>query len=160
MRQKARLSREKLDAVPDKEFVIGSLFTIANRLQTLLDREFESGGMTTKQWFLSILIGTFDEPPTLSEAAAVMGSTHQNVKQVALKLKDKGFLEFAEDPYDGRAIRLKLTKKSDEFWEGMNERSARFLDELYKGLGSEGLKELRILVERLAANTEEMDEKR
>lgn len=158
MKQKARLSREKLNATPDKEFVFGTLFVIANRLQTMLDREFESSRFTAKQWFLSIIIGgVFDEPPTLSEAAAVMGSTHQNVKQVALKLKEKGFLEFLDDPEDGRAIRLKLTEKSNEFWEGMQQRSESFMEDLYKGLGSEGLAGLRIYLNRLLTNIEEMD---
>ncbi len=158
MKQKAQPSREKLGATPDREFVLGTLFVIANRLQTLLDREFESSGLTTKQWFLSIIIGgAFDEPPTLGEAAALMGSTHQNVKQVALKLKEKGFLEFLEDPQDGRAVRLKLTEKSDEYWAGMQERSENFMEELYNGLGSEGLAGLRTLLGRLTANIEEMD---
>jgi len=158
MKQKAQPSPEKLVATPDREFVFGTLFVIANRLQTLLDREFESSGLTTKQWFLSIIIGgAFDEPPTLGEAASVMGSTHQNVKQVALKLKEKGFLEFKGDPEDGRAMRLKLTDKSDEFWAGMQERSESFMEGLYNGLGSEGLLELRTLLGKLMANIEEMD---
>lgn len=157
MKQKAQISREKLEEVSDREFVLGTLFVVANRLQTLLDREFGIYGMTTKQWYLSIIIGSFDEPPTLGEAAAVMGSTHQNVKQVALKLKDKGFIEFTQDPHDGRAIRLMLTQKSNEFWVRMQERSGNFMEELYEGLGSEGLNELRMSLGKLMANIEGMD---
>lgn len=160
MKQKVQPSSERLGAMPDKEFILGTLFVIANRLQTLLDREFESGGLTTKQWFLSIIIGgVFDEPPTLGDAAAVMGSTHQNVKQVALKLKEKGFLEFLDDPDDGRAMRLRMTEKSNEFWMGMQERSEKFMTDLYKGLGSEGLAALRSLLGGLMANIDDMDKK-
>jgi DNA-binding MarR family transcriptional regulator len=147
-----------LEANGDQEFILGSLFVIANKLQMLLDREFKSCGLTVKQWFLSIIIGgVFAEPPTLSDAAAVMGSTHQNVKQVALKLKEKGFVEFIDDPDDGRALRLRLTKKSDELWAGMQERSKSFMEELYKGIGSDGLAAMRALLGMLMANIDEMD---
>lgn len=158
MKPRALPDRKMLDANRDEEFILGSLFVIANRLQTLLDREFKSCGLTVKQWFLSIIIGgVFAQPPTLGEAAAVMGSTHQNVKQVALKLAEKGFVEFLDDPDDGRALRLRLTEKSDEFWEGMQERSARFMKRLYDGFGSEGLKDLRGLLDRLMTNIECME---
>lgn len=159
MRPKAQPSRSKLEENGDEEFILGSLFVIANRLQTLLDREFRSSGLTVKQWFLSIIIGgVFEEPPTLGDAAAVMGSTHQNVKQVALKLKEKGYVEFIDDPNDGRALRLRLTEKSDEFWAGMQQRSKSFMEELYKGFGRDGLICLRGLLDRMMANIDGMDD--
>ncbi len=158
MKPKVLPDRKMLEAYRDEEFILGSLFVIANRLQKLLDREFKCCGLTVKQWFLSIIIGgVFAQPPTLGEAAAVMGSTHQNVKQVALKLAEKGFVEFLDDPDDGRALRLRLTEKSDELWEGMQERSASFMRRLYSGFGSEGLKDLRGLLDRLMTNIECME---
>lgn len=153
--------QHKLDSISDDEFAFGGFFVIANRLQTLLDREFEPYGMTAKQWFLSIIIGgVFDEPPTLGEAAAVMGSTHQNVKQVALKLKEKGFLEIADDEKDGRAVRLALTDKSREFWAGLQQSSKRFMGDVYEGLSAEDMRGLRSALGRVMANIEEMTNKK
>ncbi len=158
MRPKVQPDRKTLEANRDEEFILGSLFVIANKLQMLLDREFRSCGLTVKQWFLSIVIGgVFAEPPTLSDAAAVMGSTHQNVKQVALKLKEKGFVEFIDDPNDKRALRLRLTEKSDELWAGMQERSQIFMEELYNGFGSDGLEAYRDMTARLMENIDKMD---
>lgn len=158
MTSKAQPDQKKLEANGDHEFILGSLFVIANKLQTLLDREFKNSGLTVKQWFLSIIIGgVFEEPPTLSDAAAVMGSTHQNVKQVALKLAEKGFVEFFDDPKDGRALRLRLTDKSDEFWAGMQEQSRRFMEDLYKGFNADDLIALRAHINALMQNIGEMD---
>ena len=160
MKQKVQPGRQKLEATKDHEFILGSLFVIANKLQTLLDREFKNSGLTVKQCFLSIIIGgVFEEPPTLSEAAAAMGSTHQNVKQLALKLAEKGFAEFIDDPQDGRALRLRLTQKSDEFWAGMQEQSRKFIDDLYKGFHTDDLTVLRGYLNGLMENMDEMDSK-
>jgi len=77
----------KEDLLPDKQYIFGALLIISNRLDTLLERELKCFGVTSKQWYLSMIIDTlFDNPPTLKEAAKEMGSSHQNVKQVALKL--------------------------------------------------------------------------
>lgn len=151
-------SQQKLEATPTHEFILGSLFMVSNQLQTLLDREFEPQGMTAKQWFLSVIIGgAFDEPPTLGEAAAAMGSTHQNVKQVALKLKEKGYLEIANDAADGRAVRLRLTQKSEEFWMSMQRRSEEFMASMYSGLTEEELSVFRMALGKLMGNLREMN---
>lgn len=160
MKNNDSISQQKMDATANGEFILGSLFMVSNQLQTLLDREFEPYGMTAKQWFLSIIIGgVFDEPPTLGAAAAVMGSTHQNVKQVALKLADKGFLEIVNDAEDGRAVRLKLTEKSDRFWMGMQQRSEDFMAAMYQGLGDEEMAALRSALSKIIGNIADMDKK-
>ena len=37
------------------------------------------------------------EPTTLKELSDILGSSHQNVKQILLKLEKKGFIKFEED---------------------------------------------------------------
>jgi len=39
-----------------------------------------------------------------------MGSSRQNVKQLALKLEENDYLKIEKDENDARVIRLKLTK--------------------------------------------------
>ena len=83
----------KIDKMSDRQYLFGAIFIVANRVDTMLEREFKRFGITTKQWFLSIIIeNLFDKPPTIKEVAKEMGSSHQNVKQVALKLEQKGLL--------------------------------------------------------------------
>jgi DNA-binding MarR family transcriptional regulator len=80
-----------------------------------------------------------DNPPTLSEVAELMGSSRQNVKQLALKLEEKGLLNIEKDEADARALRLKVTEKSQVFWEKRQEQDNQFIAELFKGLSQEEL---------------------
>lgn len=45
--------------------------------------------------FAIICIGLCKECPTIGELAEVMGGSHQNVKQILNKLRQRGFLELA-----------------------------------------------------------------
>jgi hypothetical protein len=46
--------------------------------------------------------------------------SHQNVKQIALALERKGFLEIAVDAHDRRGRRLHLTEHHHRFWRQRN----------------------------------------
>lgn len=146
------------EGISSQQYVFGALFLIANKLQTMLDREFAEYNMTAKQWLLSIVVDNlFDGPPTLKETAAAMGSTHQNVKQVALKMQRNGFMEIRDDEHDGRAVRLLLTDKSRELWLDLQESSVRFMGQIYDGLGENELEALRGALGRVWFNIEQME---
>jgi DNA-binding MarR family transcriptional regulator len=66
-----------------------------------------------------------------------MGTSHQNAKQIVLKLEKKGFISIEKDERDGRAIRLKLTEKSYNFWEKRAEKDDNYITELFKTLTHE-----------------------
>lgn len=120
------------------KFVFGLLFYLPNRLQVMMDQNLAPYDMTAKQWFLTVIVEQYgDRPPTLSEVAEAMSSSHQNVKQLALKLEEKGLLQLKKDKRDRRITRLKLTEKCYAFWEAQQEESKRFLTELYSGLSEE-----------------------
>lgn len=80
----------KLNSMKDQKFVFGSVLVISNRMDALLERELKEYDVTAKQWLLTaVLANSFDKPPTIKEVAGEMGSSHQNVKQLALKLEQK-----------------------------------------------------------------------
>ena len=84
------------------------------------------------------MISQFGEnPPMLSEVAELMGNSRQNVKQLALKLEEKGFLNICKDDRDARALRLKLTEKSREFWDKRGKQDDEYIAELFKDLSGE-----------------------
>ncbi|AET69135.1 transcriptional regulator [Desulfosporosinus orientis DSM 765] len=132
----------------DKEkFIFGSLFLLANKMQVNGDKYLAEDDMTLRQWFLTISILQFgDHPPTLNEVAEKMGSTRQNVKQLVTKLLEKGFITVEKDAADARAMRLKLTDKSESFWEGREEKDRRFITDLFKDLTNS---ELNVMCEGL-----------
>ncbi len=120
----------------DKRLIIfGNLFLVANRLQTVMDSQME--GLTAKQWLVLTMLGMFDEPPTLKQLAKMCNTSHQNTKQLVLKLESKGFLEVTKDPKDARAMRICTTAKCTE-WELANqENSAKFVNQMFSTLTQE-----------------------
>ncbi len=127
-----------MDTIDKQKYIFGSIFLIANRLQVIGDHYLGKDDMTTKQWFLSIMISQFgDNPPTLSEVAELMGSSRQNVKQLALKLAEKGFLTIQKDEQDARALRLKLTERSKIFWAKRQKQDDEYVENLFKDFSAE-----------------------
>lgn len=127
-----------MDILDKQKYIFGSMFLIANKLQVLGDQYMGMDGMTTKQWFLTAMISQFgDNPPTLSQVADLMGSSRQNVKQLALKLVEKDFLIIQQDEQDARALRLVLTVKSQEFWEKREDKDEKFIRNLFEDFSQE-----------------------
>ena len=76
-------------------FLVGLLNEFMNRFQAAGDRFFEE--ISWKQCFLIICTGFFKTPPTIKDISEMMGSSHQNIKQILLKLEKLGFLKFVPD---------------------------------------------------------------
>lgn len=150
----------KLEMMDDRKYLFGSIFILSNRMDTLLQREFNQFDITTKQWFLSVIIDNlFDNPPTMKEVAKEMGSSHQNVKQVALKLEQKGLLILEKDKRDTRATRLKLTENSYEFWKMIKEEGSVFTQTLFKDIDKDDLQIARKVIQTMLLHINEMDNK-
>ena len=71
-------------------FLLGLLSAFDNRFQAMADRLI--GEISWKQFFTIICIQLCKESPTLQQLADVMGTSHQNCKQLLLKLEKKGFV--------------------------------------------------------------------
>ncbi|KAB3532815.1 MarR family winged helix-turn-helix transcriptional regulator [Alkaliphilus serpentinus] len=127
-----------LDTLEKQTNIFGSLLLIPNKLQIILDLALAKYDLTAKQWFLTAVIHEFfKEPPTLGEVAEVMGSSHQNVKQLASKLQQKGFLELEKDHKDGRVLRLKLTDKVAEVAKIRHEETLSFFKKFFSDFTAE-----------------------
>jgi DNA-binding MarR family transcriptional regulator len=151
--RRGKMQLKKIDAMPDQQFLFGFIFVAANRIDALLQRELKRFDVTTKQWFLCLIIDNlFDEPPTIKEAAREMGSSHQNVKQIALKLEEKGLLVLEKDQNDARATRLKLTKRSLDFWGELRKEGIEFTQDLFNGVNEKDLHAARRAMRQVMAN--------
>lgn len=129
------------NTIEKQRYIFGSIFLLSNRLQTIGDRYLKD--ITTKQWFLMVVIGQFgDHEPTLSEVAKEMGTSRQNLKQIATKLQDKGFLRIRKDENDSRILRLSITEKSEKFWEGRIQQDIDFINNLFVGITPKELDEV------------------
>lgn len=150
---------EKFEQIPDSEFIFGALLVIANKMDTLLERTLSKHNVTSKQWFLLlVLLNIFEKPPTIKEVAKEMGTSHQNVKQVALKLEEKGMLKLEKDRKDLRATRIILAEKSYDFWKAIENDGKEFMDAFYKNIGKNNLQNIRFFISTLMLNLSEMEE--
>ena len=119
--------------------VFGQLFLVAQHLARRADLELSREGiaLTTSQWLLLAIVSKREDgPPTLTEAAALYGTSRQNVKQLARQLEERGFLELKSDPEDARALRLHCTRKVSAAFDrpAAAERQKRFISRLFEGL--------------------------
>ena len=102
-------------------FLLGLLSAFDNRFQAIADKMI--GEISWKQFFAIICINLCKTPPTVKELAEIMGSSHQNVKQILLKLEKKGFVSIAVDEQDKRKQRIELTPQCIEFCMNNDEKS-------------------------------------
>ena len=68
-----------------------------------------------------------------------MGSSHQNVKQLLLKLEKKGFVHFYPDANDRRKQRIQLTEYCMDFCTKNNEVSSNIMKCMFDGISEEQL---------------------
>lgn len=86
-----------------------TVIALASHLRTRMDRRLADIGLTTQQAAVLTVVDTAPEPPTLGDVAALLGSSHQNARQIVGALERKGLLEVTVDPGDRRSRRLHTT---------------------------------------------------
>lgn len=127
----------KFGDMPPQAFMLGLLSAFDNRFQACADRFFQE--ITWKQFFAIICINICKEAPTINELSEVMGSSHQNVKQILLKLESKDFVSMVPDENDKRKQRIVLTKKCIRFCEKNDEQSKTIIWKIFDGIDEKQL---------------------
>lgn len=89
--------------------------------------------------FSIICINLCKDKPTVKELADIMGSSHQNVKQILLKLEKKGFVSIAVDENDKRKQRIELTDYCRDFCSKNDEMATNIMKKMFAGVSEEQL---------------------
>ena len=118
-------------------FLIGLLSAFENRFQAIADNAMQE--ISWKQFFAIICINMCREAPTLKELSDILGSSHQNVKQILLKLEKKGFIRFRPDETDKRKQRIVLTDYCLEFCRKNDEAGRTVMSRMFKGIPKESI---------------------
>lgn len=143
----------KLDQIEDARVIFGMILLISNKIDKNLEREIKEFDITAKQWFLSLVLDNlFHEPPTISEVANELGYSHQNIKQITTKLKDKGLLKLIRDENDKRVTRIVLTDYSKEFWNAIKPSGDIFMSNLFSGITDDDLSIVRKVLRQMDLN--------
>ena len=118
-------------------FMIGLMNRFNNQFQALADATFEE--LSWKQVFFLNCVTLFGEPPSIKDVAEVVGCSHQNAKQILLKLEKSGFVIMEQDENDRRRQRIKMTHKAEAFRKEFDEPSRCVMERIFAGVGAEEL---------------------
>lgn len=132
-----RNEKVNFTGIDSSYFLIGLLSAFENRFQAVADKIMKE--LSWKQFFAVICINLCKESPTIKELSEIMGSSHQNVKQILLKLEKKGFVNFIADEGDKRKLRVVITDYCKEFCEKNDEQSIMIMKKMFSGIPEEQL---------------------
>lgn len=118
-------------------FLLGLLSAFENRFQAVADATMKE--ISWKQFFAIVCINMCKEKPTVKELAEIMGSSHQNVKQILLKLEKKGFVAITADERDKRKQRIELTDYCRSFCERNDELTREIMEKMFEGVSESQL---------------------
>lgn len=139
-----------------KAYIFGSIFALSNKLQTLGDK-FDRG-LTVKQWLLLISIFKCEsDSPTISEVAALIGNSRQNVKKMALILEKEGFVTLTKDLSDARMLRISFTQKCRDYLQRRENKETEFLLQLFDGFDSNEIESLADGIAKLGKSIQQME---
>ena len=87
LKEVIRSDKVNFTGIESSYFLLGLLSAFENRFQAMADSAIKE--ISWKQFFAIICINLCKTSPTVKELAEIMGSSHQNVKQILLKLEKK-----------------------------------------------------------------------
>lgn len=139
MNIKEVINSEKVDFTGIKlsYFLLGLLSAFENRFQAVANSTMKE--ISWKQFFAIICVNLCKDSPTVKELAEIMGSSHQNVKQILLKLEKKGFVSIMVDEKDKRKQRTYLTDYCRQFCSENDEMITNIMKKMFAGVSEEQL---------------------
>ncbi|MEA5059010.1 hypothetical protein SDC9_171200 [bioreactor metagenome] len=141
----------------EEAYIFGTIFTLSNKLQLLGDKI--DAKLTVKQWFLLAGVLHCDmDAPTLSEVAARIGSSRQNIKKMALILERQGFVLMEKDAFDARMLRIRLTDACKAHLKQREQVELRFMQELFSNFAVKDLLPLCGGLKKLESNVKMMEQ--
>lgn len=143
--------------MPPQAFLLGLLSAFDNRYQAAADAFFKE--ITWKQFFAIICINLCKEAPTINELSDVMGCSHQNVKQILLRLEKKGFISTVEDEKDKRKQRIYVTEAARNFLENNDnngQQSQYIIGRIFEGISDKNLKTTIQTIMKMERNLSEL----
>lgn len=133
-----------------RHYLFALLTAFANRMQAVGDAVFEE--VTWKQWFALLGVSAFEGEPSISQVADLIGTSHQNVKQLLLRLQKAGFVRLAKDAADQRRVMVSFTERMAPFEQKYRADSAEFLTQMYQGISDQQVAQTLATLQRMDQN--------
>ncbi|MEE0929428.1 MAG: MarR family transcriptional regulator [Acutalibacteraceae bacterium] len=110
-----------------------------------------------QEYLLSVMEYKFSEhPPTLNQLATYTGCSHQNVKQIVLKLVSKGYLRIEQDEKDRRKRLVYFTEKYYQNKSDFTRRREKFMENLFEGVTEEEICSTINIIKKISNNQKNM----
>jgi DNA-binding MarR family transcriptional regulator len=149
-----KLENERIEM---EKYILVILFLIQQRWGYIINKELAEDEITTKQWLLMIVLANaFENPPSMQKVADAMSTTHQNVKQLATRLEDRGFLKINRDPNNRRALRLNVTKDCMAYWEKRSPEDMQSIKSFFSSLKDQEVNKLFKIMSKLEKMSEKL----
>jgi DNA-binding MarR family transcriptional regulator len=113
------------------------LVALGIRMRSLMDRQLAPDGLTTQQAVVLTMVETADRPLSVADVSRLLGTTHQNTRQIVEALIRKGLLTAELDERDRRSRRLALTAQVAEVFDGRDADDRRAVREWTAALDDE-----------------------
>ncbi|MBG0564236.1 MarR family winged helix-turn-helix transcriptional regulator [Actinoplanes aureus] len=123
---------------------------LGQRLRYLMDDRLRADGLTTQQAALLTVVRALDRP-ALTEAAAALGTTHQNAAQLVAALQRKGMLRTEPDPADKRRRLLVATADGARYWSERDAGDEEAVADWFAALTPDEVAQFAALAERILA---------
>ena len=146
----------EVNGINSSYYLIGLLSAFQNRFQAMADARMQE--ISWKQFFLIICISMCKDDPTIKELAQIVGSSHQNVKQLLLKLENKKFVEVYSDEEDKRKQRIRMTEYCKQFCKKNDVATSGIMERMFEGISEEKLKATIETLMMIDKNMEKMEE--
>jgi DNA-binding MarR family transcriptional regulator len=131
-----------------------TVLTLAQKLRYAMDERLRADGLTTQQAALITVVAAAGKP-SLAEAAAALGSTHQNVAQIVAALVRKEMLQVEADPADKRRKLLSTTGSNAAYWKQRDEGDFAAVADWFDDLSPAELKTFCALADRVIARMDQ-----
>jgi len=105
--------------LPDAVRAFRLVLAAGQLLRTRMDARLRPDDLTTQQAVVLTAVSALHDP-SVTDVAAAIGTTRQNVTQLVTALERKGLLRVDDDPSDSRRRVLSTTRLSDDYWDRRN----------------------------------------
>ena len=133
-----RITTIEQKSMPPQAYLLGLFSAFDNKFQAVAEKFFKK--ITWKQFFAIICVNLCPDSPTINKLSELMGSSHQNIKQILLKLERINFVKIIQDSKDKRKQIVILTSECRTFCEENDISSQQIIMRIFKDVNEDSLK--------------------
>ena len=145
----------------DRMDLIRHIFTfnimVTRKWEVLFNRAHPKDDLTLKQMMVLIIVAAHSGTDlAVTEVAAILGTSHQNLKALANQLEKKDFITVYKDDLDRRVNRIRLLPGKESYWANRNDKDAVIMESLFEGVSDNDLQITLNTIMKLNSISDEM----